>query len=100
MQTSLFFNTTNESDAFLKECQAKAKKQDEIIMGIYKYNRDKKLSPSDVMGLWEKYTAQPAPPITSIRRSMTTLEQDGQLVKLDEKKIGIYGRPEHFWTVN
>ena len=36
-------------------------------------------------------------PITSIRRAMTNLSDDGKLEKTKEYVVGNYGKKEHLW---
>lgn len=89
---SYFYNTTNEQGKQLDIFVQKASKQeDEILVLMQRY---KKLSPSDVSKYFKNY------PLTSIRRALTNLTKKGKLIKTDEKKIGIYGKPEYFWSVN
>lgn len=83
------FNTTKESGNQLNIFNATAKNQEVQIlelMIVYK-----KLSPSDVQKYFNNY------PITSVRRAMTNLSNQGKLIKTDEKKVGIYGRNEYIW---
>ena len=39
-------------------------------------------------------------PITSIRRSITSLTKDGHLVKTDKTVMGNWGMREHLWQIN
>ena len=39
-------------------------------------------------------------PLTSVRRAITNLSSDGELVKTNDKVTGIYGKPEHLWRLN
>jgi len=38
-------------------------------------------------------------PLTSIRRAMSDLTKDSQLVKTSDKIIGLFGLPEHQWQL-
>ena len=38
-------------------------------------------------------------PITSIRRAMTNLTDDGMIVKTQETVKGVYGKNEHLWSL-
>jgi len=90
MQTTLFYNTTNESGDVLLKSYEDAKNQDGIVLGLFK--KYGKLSPSRAYKLLdEKY------PITSIRRSINTLCSNKLIVKTDEKIMGMYGKKEHIW---
>ena len=102
----VFFNTTGETGQTLENFKAVALIQDEIILEMYQLYP--KMSPSQC---WNRYAGfcvnqlgmpfTHTPPITSIRRSINTLTNSGQLERLRfEKVIGIYGRPECYWKLN
>ena len=42
----------------------------------------------------------PLTPITSVRRSITTLTANGYLRKTEIKKEGRYGKPNYAWILN
>ena len=91
-----FFNTINFSGKELEKANAKAAKQEDLILALFKANPDKKLSPSQVHTIFgRKY--QLYPPITSIRRAMTNLTGRLELIKTDEMIPGLYQLPEHTW---
>lgn len=85
-----YFNTTNESGKQLEIFNESAKNQEEQILNLMKIY--KKLSPSDVNKYFTNY------PLTSVRRALTNLSNQGKLIKTNEKKIGIYGRDEFIWS--
>lgn len=81
-----------------KERQVYAKKnanQDRVIADFFQENHGSH-TPSDV---WTKCKAVQNSPLTSVRRSITNLTDRGFLVKLPTQKIGLYGRPEHYWRI-
>lgn len=95
-------NTTNESGSTLKKYESKAKTQEEKIL-LYFVQRKMMnqykdgISPSQ---LWRALTSyQDNTPITSIRRALTNLTNQGKLEKTDRKVPGIYGRPEYLWKL-
>ena len=92
-----YYNTRNLSGNELKEAVRKAKNQEEAIRTIY-LNTRKAYSPSDILGMMQR--AGFDFPITSLRRAITNLQKKGDLIMLSEKKIGMYGSPEHLWIVN
>lgn len=101
----VYFNTTGEEGESLKDNLIVALTQNNIIHEMF--CRYKTLSPSQCMlkyagfctnVLGEKF--RPTPPITSIRRGITTLTDEGLLVKTEKKVTGIYGRPEMVWEIN
>jgi hypothetical protein len=85
-----YFNTTNESGKQLEIFNESANNQEEQILNLMKLY--KKLSPSDVNKYFTNY------PLTSVRRALTNLSNQGKLIKTDEKKVGIYGRYEFIWS--
>ena len=91
-----FFNTISFSGDDLKKENAKAAKQEDLILSLFKANPNKKLSPSQVHTiLGKKY--QIYPPITSVRRALTNLTGRLELIKTDEMVPGVYHLPEHTW---
>lgn len=86
-----YFNTTNESGKQLEIFNESANNQEEQILNLMKLY--KKLSPSDVNKYFTNY------PLTSVRRALTNLSNQGKLIKTDEKKIGIYRRMEYIWEI-
>lgn len=93
-----WFNTINFEGEDLKRENAKAAKQEELILSLFKANPDKLLSPSQVHAIvGKKY--QIYPPITSIRRALTNLTGRLELIKTDEMVPGNYHLPEHCWKL-
>ena len=91
MQTTIFYNTTNESGSDLAKSYENAKNQDAIVLGLFK--KHGKLSPSQVYKILnEKY------PITSIRRSINTLTANNLIDKTNDMRMGMYGKNEHIWN--
>jgi len=95
-ENKCYFNSTNESGEKLKKYQSKAGGQTDIILNWFVSNPDEKRSPSEIhFKLFGVKT-----PLTSVRRSMTVLTKCKNLIKLDEKREGLYGREEHLWALN
>jgi hypothetical protein len=84
----MYYNTTNTTGQQLKIYTDTAKTQDEIVMGLCK--RFKRFSCSTL------YKIYPLPntPITSIRRSLHTLQSMGFIQKTGNKVLSKYNRPE------
>jgi len=89
-----YFNTNKERGETLKKSNTKAKTQEEEIEKIFKVNQ--KLSASEA---WNIYNSDWKTPLTSIRRAITNLCNQGVLVKTDETKEGVYGKAEHIYRV-
>tara|TARA_Y100000385_G_C13066488_1_gene626939 strand:- start:117 stop:434 length:318 start_codon:yes stop_codon:yes gene_type:complete len=88
-----FYNTNKESSQESLESSRKAKRQEIVIYDLFLLFNEP-LSPSMVYkALNEKW------PITSIRRAMTNLTDDGVIVKTQETVKGVYGKNEHLWSL-
>ena len=88
-----YYNTTNESGKSLKENTKKTISQNDKILMYFCKNRSREISPSQVHSvIFDNST-----PITSIRRSITNLTNDGLLTKTKTKRVGNYGNSEHCW---
>lgn len=96
MSTSqAFYNTTNETGQTLEHCINQAKGQDKIVLDYFLDNGSE-FSPSQV---WQGAFSCKVP-ITSVRRAMSNLVDDGALIKTGVKIEGYYGRMEHVWRLN
>ncbi len=84
-----FYNTINENPIDLARSQAKAKTQEQKIINCFK-QYERPLSPSMVLSISGLNC-----PITSIRRAMTNLSDDGKLEKTKDFVMGNYGKKEH-----
>ena len=93
-QLEIYFNTIPIEGTELKEAQFKAGSQNEEILFIFK-NFGLFWSPSDIF----LYVNNKRWPLTSIRRSLTTLTKLGYLEKTGELKTGMFGRPENIWKL-
>jgi len=90
---SKYYNTTNAYGDLLKDYEARAISQDEVVIGVFRIYK-KPLSPSMILELSGMNC-----PLTSVRRSMTNLTREGKLEKTDTKVNGIYDRPEYLWKL-
>tara|TARA_R110000751_G_scaffold283213_1_gene386541 strand:- start:220 stop:558 length:339 start_codon:yes stop_codon:yes gene_type:complete len=90
-----YYNTNKEHGNEVIKSNEKAKSQEEAILKIF--NIKDKLSASEA---WAIYDNKGNTPITSIRRAITNLYNDGKLLKTNEKIIGIYGKKEHIYMVD
>jgi len=96
-----FFNTTNETGKELKKAKEKTGKQTKLVLKVF-YSEAKSglnagCTPSDI---WSALTIRATgAPITSIRRAISTLTDQGKLVKTEEKRIGPHGRNEYVWRL-
>jgi hypothetical protein len=83
-----YFNTTNET----REYRNQADRQEDLVLEYYRLMR--RASPSQV----HEDILRTAP-LTSVRRCITNLANDGKLVKTEMKVKGQYGRLEYVWEL-
>lgn len=96
MNKKVFFNTTDLKGQELVTAISKAETQNERVFEIIKAVG----KPVTPFGVHEIYCEIFSPcPVTSIRRSMTTLTDEGRLEMLDETVIEQYGAKNHLWTL-
>ncbi len=84
----MFYNTTNEKGKELKQSEIKAERQEKAVLKLY--SSWLLLTASEC---WKMYGVDKCP-LTSIRRAITNLSNEGKLIKTEYKKIGIYGKKE------
>ena len=102
MKTKHYHNT-NGLDRLTEKIQSqKNLNQEDIIYLIFKKSTFKKLSASEV---WQYYSETLSRvnkniPLTSIRRGISNLMREGYLIKTNETRAGIYGKPEHFYKLS
>lgn len=87
-----YYNTTSQKGEDLKERHKKVGNQNAEVLAIMR-----KLglaTPSQVHS-----SMSTSAPLTSIRRAISTLTDEGLLIKTEEKKMGPYKHPEHVWKV-
>ena len=89
----MYHNTTHLTALELFDAIAKAERQEEAVLALYRHHR--RLSPSQC---WRKYGRDLAP-LTSIRRCVSDLAKAGVLVHTGEQVRGEYGKPEGVWAV-
>jgi len=74
----------------------KARAQDHLVLNYFKSSGGRH-SPSDILDL--VWAGGNQPPLTSVRRAITNLQKQGKLIKTEETKVGLYGRPEYKWRL-
>ena len=88
-----FYNTIEETGSELAESHAKAKTQEKKILLCF-HDQGNPLSASVFCEM-----VNDAYPITSIRRALTDMTNQGDLEKTDKKVMGRYGKREHQWQL-
>lgn len=91
-----FYNTTKEKSVVEDKYESIAERQDKKILKFFCKNSKKGYAPSYIhKSLFSEKT-----PITSVRRSINTLEKKSLLIKTGEKSLSPFGRPENLWKLN
>lgn len=91
-----YFNSTNQNEDFVKKQKTKNKTQEQKVYELFK--KGGRFTASEIYNLWSVNYAKNIP-LTSIRRAMSNLQYDRHITKTKDTKIGIYGAPEHYYTL-
>lgn len=91
-----FYNTTHEVNPDLARHRQAATKQDDLVLDFYRRRAGELFTPSEV---WQRagFAAQDVP-LTSVRRAITNLTDEGRLVKTTVRRIGFYSHNEFCWV--
>ena len=89
-----FFNTIGLKGLELARAEAQAMSQEELVHLLFRENPDRELTPFEVWAAVLPYV-----PITSVRRAITCLTDEGKLEKLTRLKGERYGKPNHVWRL-
>jgi predicted transcriptional regulator len=92
MKSKTYHNTTNQNGTFVKIEINRFKNQENEVMSIL--IQHKQLTASEV---WKWFSKDV--PLTSIRRALSNLAYDKHITKTEDTKIGLYGKPEHYYEV-
>jgi len=96
----MFFNTTHEHGQPLIQSEKKTQTQDELVMWLFRAFNNNGMTPSKVWSsLIELRKIDRNTPLTSIRRSISTLTKDGQLSATERQEKGHYGKSEGVWQL-
>ena len=96
-----YYNTTHETGEVLKTKVVKAESQKKEILDLMKtctniYTKFDTSSSTILLQAWCGNNAL----ITSIRRAVSDLVSEGELVYTGEKTMGMYGSPERLVKLN
>ena len=61
---------------------------------------DLQRTPSEMLDIYVDITGKDLTPITSIRRALTTLQQEGYLIRLETKRMSQFNRPEYVYALD
>ena len=96
-RTMSYYNTTNLKGKELKDAEKKYLNQESIIHNTFLSVPHHEYTPFEIRDMlsieWKRY------PITSVRRAINRLTEDGILIKTDIMRNGIYGSPNHTWKL-
>lgn len=98
MKETTYHNSTNLSQEELMKRVQRAGKQKDAVLLVFQTLRGQSFAASQVHRSFTK--AGKSWPITSVRRAMTDLMNEGHLLKLDQTREGPYGDKEHKYTLN
>ena len=90
----MFYNTNQEKGKELQNSRLKSKSQTDLIYEYFLNNPEQELTPFEI-----KTKIRMRAPITSIRRAITDLTNQGKLVKTSTLKTGNYGKKCHCWRI-
>ena len=97
--SNTYFNTTDQDIDYVNKRKAKNRTQEGIVHDLFKsmttLTASEVLTASETLNLFSNKV-----PITSIRRAISNLQKEEKLVKTTDTKTGIYGAPEHYYTIN
>ena len=89
-----FYNTTGLAGEQLERRIEQAESQEEAVEALFEAHPAAALTPFEV-----QRAVLPGSPITSVRRAITNLTDQGVLRKTDHQKEGPYGDPNYTWTL-
>ena len=96
--SNTYFNTTDQDIDYVNKRKAKNKTQEVLVYDLFKsmttLTASEVLTASETLNLFSNKV-----PITSIRRAISNLQKEQKLVKTTDTKTGIYGSPEHYYTI-
>jgi len=87
-----YFNTNRETGDVLKQSIATAFRQQHRVLYIFQSSPRALFSPEEIHRHFDDNV-----PLTSIRRAITNLTQEGKLEKTTHMSVGKYGKKVHLW---
>lgn len=90
----MYYNTNKEKGETLMRSRRKALRQEDMILAFFLRHPGVGYSPEEI-----RQHCLISGPLTSVRRAMTNLANDGKLRKTDKMKEGGYGKMVHTWEL-
>jgi hypothetical protein len=96
----IFHDTVGFPDAELKALRKRAKKQNDVVLQLFKDNPNRNFTPPEIFEIVKNCGGCAI--LTSIRRSITNLTKQGRLTKCmySESRKGAYGTLNRTWQYN
>lgn len=94
---NIFYNTIGEIGEILERSKIAVNGQNLLILKYFLSYPIGIFTPFEIQ---EKVLELRSAPVTSIRRGMTNLTNDGFLIKTDIQRKGRYGKANHCWKLN
>lgn len=95
----MHYNTTKESGATLRQFEMISQTQEQRVLNYFRrYGFGLLLTPSEVRVRVFNHKTK-LPEITSVRRALTNLTSEGNLIKSKQKRMGPHGRHEYCWKL-
>jgi hypothetical protein len=91
----MYYNTNKESGFELVESQHKSFKQEQVVLDFFR-NHLEEYTPFEVHA---RIPVLQKSPVTSVRRSITDLTDQGYLEKTPIMRKGLYGKANHTWML-
>ena len=96
----MYYNTTNENGSLLKTNTKQAKNQTTLTLSVFQTYPTYTFSADEVWQfLIENEAINEQTPLTSIRRAITYLTNEGKIVKTNRKVLGSAGRKTYTWRL-
>lgn len=93
-----YHNTNKLAGIALSRAIKKTTSQEKIVLLFFKAYNHRGYAAHEIRKLLDMELSNA--PITSIRRAMSNLKNDGKLIKTDEMIDGPYGYPVHRYRLN
>lgn len=88
-----YYNTNQETGAILRRSRRRARSQKERVRDFFQDHAGRLLTPDEVHTELFNETC----PLTSVRRAITDLTEDGLIEKTPLSRRGTYGKMVHTW---
>ena len=96
----MYYNTTNENGSLLQTNMKQANNQEQLTLAVFQTYPNENLSANEVWAfLIDNESINEQTPLTSIRRAITDLTNEGKIVKTNRKVLGSAGRKTYTWRL-